>query len=51
LPEILARPGSVGNPDGSARGQKILKHLAELKLDGGGATNAGRYKRELGGLR
>lgn len=37
-------------PDGSTRGQKIEKRLAELKLDKGGATNAARYKRELGAL-
>jgi predicted Zn-dependent protease len=37
-------------PDGSTRGQKITKRLAELKLDGGGATNAERFKRELSGV-
>ena len=34
-------------PDGSTRGQKITRQLAKLKLDGGGATNAERYGREL----
>jgi predicted Zn-dependent protease len=37
-------------PDGSTRGQQIQKHLAELKLAAGGATNAERYKRELAGV-